>query len=202
MNKFNLSALFLVLMSVLFVACSGDSYEKRVKKEKKAIDNFLDDKTIIHTLPSIDFEFDETMFYQEGDSRVYFRINNPGNFQDSLTVADAESKRVPVDILFDSVKLLVSGTTLVGSYAQNAPYGPINITYGVSSDYLSLVQGTVSYMFMSPTLVIPLQKGLGSGGTVDMLVPFLHGSTYQSAIYEAFYFYNLRYTYYKQEGTN
>lgn len=202
MNKFKLSALFLILMSVLFAACSGDSYEKRVKKEKKAIDNFLDDKIIIHTLPPVGTKFEKDVFYQEGSSRVYFRINDYGNYHDSLTVADANSKRVPVDILFDSVKLLVSGTTLVGSYAQNAPYGPINITYGVTSDYLSLVQGTVSYMFMSPTLVIPLQNKLGSGGTVDMVVPFLHGSTYQSSIYEAFYFYNLRYTYYKQEGAN
>lgn len=196
MKKINYSILLVLSLLFAFSSCNGDSYEKRVKKQKKAIDHFLSDKQILYTYPQ-DGIFEDNQYYKEPNTNVYFQVLNTGNMKDSLTVSDQEKANIPVTIMFDSIFYLVSDMKGKGDYVQDGE--PIRFTYGNSSTYTNSNSNSYAYVYMSPTLVLPLQKGLGSGAIINILVPFQNGSSYQQYYYEPFFFKGLRYTYYKQQ---
>lgn len=97
--------------------------------------------------------------------------------------------------MFDSVRYMVSATTVKGNYYQTGE--PIRFTYGRTSTYSSSDSYSVNYVFMSQSLVVPLLKGLGPDANIDIIVPFQSGSTYQLSGYEPLLYYGLRYSYFK-----
>lgn len=194
MNKLYLLLFFPFLLFVTS-SCSGDSYDKRVQKQKKSIKKFISDKDILYTYPS-DHHFEENQYYKEPGSLMYYRVINPGKLSDSLTVKDRDRANIPVTIMFDSVKMMVSKSVVPGDYNQSGE--PIVFTYGDISTYSTSNTYSYGYYYMSESLVIPLQKGLGTNAEIEIIVPFQNGSFYQQTYYEPLLLYRLRYTYYKQ----
>lgn len=197
MKKLISSIFTLLTMSLLIAACSGDSYEKRLKKEKKAINNYLADNGIVvlKEYPK-DHKFAENEFYLEGSTGVYMRVVKLG--AEPLVAALESDDRIPVDMRFDSITYLVSDKTIEGN--NSALASPMRFTYGMPSTYI-VADGNyypLEYNFMSPACVLPLEKGVRSGGIVDLIVPFLNGSTLQRSTYEPIRFTRIHYTYFKQ----
>ena len=197
MKKINCTLLFLATILIAFTACSGDSYEKRVKKQKKVIKNFMSDKEILYTYPA-DHHFEPNQYYNEPNTSIYYQVVDPGTIADSMTVDDKKKANIPVVLMFDSIFFLVSNYSLKGDYYQDG--SPIRFTYGKTNTYTNSSSGTDAYTYMSQSLVLPLEKGIGTGAIVNIVVPFQNGSTYQQYYYEPFYYQELRYTYFKQES--
>lgn len=194
MKKLISSIFTLLVLSLLIAACSGDSYGKRLDKEKKAIKNFIADNGIkvIREYPA-DHKFAENEYYLEGSTGVYLRVVDPGDYKNAL----GKEEILDVTLWFDSVRLLVSSDTSVWGNRGN----DIKFTYGMPGTYIeSQTQGTVKYYYMSPACVLPLTEkvGVGSGAIVDLIVPFVNGSAYQRSAYEPFKFTRIHYTYYRQ----
>ena len=198
MKKTNSALLLLASILIAFSACSGDSYEKRVKKQKKAIKDFMSDKEILYTYPA-DHHFEDNQYYKEPNTSIYYQVVNPGNIKDSMTVADRTKANIPVNLMFDSIFYLVSGNAYKGDYTQNGE--PIRFTYGNSGTYTgSSTSAGVSYYYMSQSLVLPLEQKIGPGAIVNIVVPFQNGSSYQQSYYEPFFYKEVRYTYFKQQS--
>lgn len=195
MKKLISSIFTLLTLSLLIAACSGDSYGKRLKKEKKAINNYLADNGIVvlKEYPA-DHKFGKDEFYLEGSTGVYMRVINPGDYENALKNDD----RVPVDVRFDSITYLVTDKTIAGNNSTQG--SPMRFTYGMPSSYI-VADGNyypLEYNFMSPACVLPLEKGVGSGAIVDLIVPFVNGSTLQRSSYEPIKYTRLHYKYFKQ----
>lgn len=197
MKKLTYSVFMLFALSFVIAACSGDSYEKRLKKEKRAISNYIADNGIdvIYKYPG-NHEFEKNEFYYDDSTGVYWRVNYPGGGGTPL----AESDREEVEIRFDSVYYMVSDKTESGN---NYPgLAAMTFIYGIPSTYIDNTGTSVNYAFMSPACVLPLKRGLTSGAVVDIIVPFVNGSSYQKSYYEPMMFKGMVYTYYTQEGTD
>lgn len=196
MKKLIYSALTLLTLSLIIAGCSGETYEKKLKKEKRAINNYIADNNIkvIHSYPA-DHIFGDNEYYLEGATGVYIRVVKPGNLDDALT---KEDEGLDVRIRFDSVYFLVKEQNVVGN--NNNVSGPMTFSYGVPSTYMGGSNAdNFSSTFMSPACVLPLEKGVGNGAVVDLIVPFLNGSTYQKNYYEPMKFSGMIYSFHKQE---
>lgn len=191
MKKIINIVLALATLVILITACSGDSYQKRLDKERKAIKNFLADNGIetIKKYPD-NHEFDEDVYYLEEGTGVYFRVIYPGKLTDTL----AADMKTDVSIRFDSVLHMVSGGYEGGNNSNN--HYEMTFTFGDASTYTGSNYGDINWSFMSQALVLPLQKGLGAGAEVSMIVPFINGSAYQKSSYEPFYFSKIKYRFY------
>ena len=178
----------LIALAAVVSACSGDSYQKRLDKEKKAIKNFLSDNEIevIKTYPE-DHIFDDNQYYLESGTGVYFRVIYPGKLTDTLK-SDLKTK---VSLRFDSVYLMVSNSYEQGN--DNNNHYELTFTYGDSQTYSGGTSYGINWTFMSPSLVLPLQKGLGAGAEVSIIVPFVNGSSYQQSAYEPYHFSKVKY---------
>lgn len=178
----------LATLVICITACSGDSYQKRLDKERKAIKNFLADNGIetIKKYPG-NIEFDENVYYLEEGTGVYFRVINPGKLTDTLS-SEWQTK---VTLRFDSVLHMVAGGYEGGNNYNN--HYEMTFTYGDPSTYTGSNYGDINWSFMSQALVLPLQKGLGAGAEVSLIVPFINGSAYQKSSYEAYYFPKIKY---------
>lgn len=197
MKRINYVVFAVLSILIACTSCSGDSYEKRVKKQKRAIKNFMSDKEILYTYPA-DHHFEENQYYKEPNTSIYYQVLDAGNLADSMTVSDKEKANIPVSLMFDSIYFLVSDTKSKGDYIQDGE--PIRFTYGNTSTYTNSSSSSYAYIYMSNSLVLPLEKGIGSGAIVNIIVPFQNGSTYQQYYYEPFFYKELRYTYYKQQS--
>lgn len=194
-----INTIFVVgLLSIVFVACSGDSYQKRLDKEKKAVKNLLADSgiTVLHEYPK-DHVFGEKEYYLEPGTGVYLRVINPGNLETAMT----DTEKPWVTLRFDSVQYMVSNYFAAGNNWSTV--NPITFQYNNTNTYYgtSMSVSDYTYMYMSAALVLPLKKGVGSGAEVSMIVPFINGSSYQQAYYEPYYFPQVVYRWYKQEST-
>lgn len=183
------------LMLIILYSCGTETYDKKVQKQKKNIQKLVSNYDVLYVYPK-DHNFAENQYYKEPNSLLYYRVNKIGNLADSLTVSDAERGNIPVVIMFDSVKSLNAKDFAPGNYYQTGE--PITFRYGNTDSYISTNVSSTAYYYMSQSLVIPLQKGLGTGAEVDIIVPFQNGSFYQLNYYEPLLFRGLRYTYFKQ----
>lgn len=181
--------IILAMGALLFVvgACSGDSYQKRLDKQKKAIRNFLSDNSIsVIPYPETHI-FGENEFCEAENSGVYYQVVNPG---DLSSVLDTQYQ-TKVIVRFDSVLHMSSGGYEKGNNHNN--HYEITFTYNNSGTYSGGSYGSINWQFMSPSIVVPLQKGLGTGAEVNMIIPFNNGSSYQIQAYEPFYFARIKY---------
>lgn len=174
MKKLISSIFTLITLSLLIASCTGDSYGKRLDKEKKAIKNYLSDNGIVtlRTYPK-DHKFKENEFYLDA-SGVYMRVVDPGFGKDTLT----PGVKVPVTLRFDSVYYISRGDSAnVGNNFSGAER--MSFTYGLSGTYRSENQSSLEYFYMSPACALPLTKGVRNGAIVDLIVPFVNGSALQ-----------------------
>lgn len=197
MKKLIYSVFILLGLSLIIAGCSGDSYEKRLKKEKKAIKNYIADneiKVIYNNFPA-DLVFEKDAFYLDDSTGVYIRVINRGDISNALTSKDNEE----VYVRFDSVSYLVEGKSYIGNNYNGID--PMKFTYNIPSTYMqnNYNADQIGFSYMSPACVLPLKKGLGNGAVVDLIVPFINGSAYQKSKYEPFKFTRMTYTYNKQE---
>lgn len=183
----------IAVLAILFGACSGDSYQKRLDKEKEAIERFLSDNGIdvLKTYPK-NHKFEDNQYYLEGTTGVYLQVVDPGDTSDTLSIADKDV----VYMRFDSVRYMVSDYWELGN--RNNYGTPVVFEYGNTKTYSGGLRGTdVDLYYMSPACVLPLQKGVGKGAEINLIVPFINGSSYQSSKYEPFFFTGLTYDYNK-----
>lgn len=194
MKKILYSILTLVLLSGVIISCSGDSYQKRIDKEKKSIKRFLSDNEIsVTTVYPGNVVFPENLYYLEEGTGIYFRVINPGN----LSNVPDSGKLQLMALRTDSVEFLVSGTLEDGNDYPTA--NNISFTYGNPSTYTgSQSVSVLDYWYMSPALVLPLRKGIGYGAEISLIVPFMNGSGYQKYYYEPFFFRKVTYRFQKQ----
>lgn len=180
--------LALAALSVVISACSGDSYQKRLDKERDAIKNFLSDNEIevIGKYPA-DHKFKDNQYYLEEGTGVYFRVAYPGNLKDTLS----REIQTVVSVRFDSVLHMVTDSYEQGNNSNN--HFEMTFTYGNPKTYTGSNYGDINWTFMSPSLILPLQKGLGAGAEVNIIVPFVNGSSYQISAYEPYFFSKLKY---------
>lgn len=181
--------IILAMSALVFVvaACSGDSYQKRLDKQKKAIRNFLSDNEISVIPYPKDHVFGENEFCEAENSGVYYQVIDPGNLKDTL---DSEYQ-TKVIVRFDSVLHMASGGYEKGNNHNN--HWEITFTYNSPGTYSGGTSGGINWTYMSPSIVVPLQKGLGAGAEVNMIIPFNNGSSYQVQAYEPFYFARIKY---------
>lgn len=176
--------------AILFSACGGETYADKLKKEKKAINRFIDDNGIrvLYEYPS-DNVFAENEYYKDASTGIYFRVINPGN-------DDKPSKQRKTDVYlrYENIINMLTGDTLALNNQQGIY---MTFQYGVSSTYsvssTSSVYASQMYYFLSQACVIPLDYGLGNNAEVSLIVPFASGSTYQQSSYVPLYYQVLRY---------
>lgn len=189
------SILALIALTVIVTACSGDSYQKRIDKENKAIENLLADSgiTVLKKYPD-NHKFAKNEYYLEEGTGVYLRVINPGD----LTKALNDSIVVPlVTMRFDSVYQMVSGTYELGNNQPN--HYEITFTYNDPTTYTSSNTSSLAWYYMSAATVLPLKKGLGPGAEVSLIVPFINGSPYQQSAYEPYFYPRVVYRFFIQE---
>lgn len=179
-------------LSLVVVACSGDSYQKKLDKQKKAIRNFMSDKEITVIPYPADHIFGENEFCEAENSGVYYQVVKPGDLKHPLD----DKYLTKVVMRFDSVLYMVSKNTEKGNNHNN--HHEITFTYNNSGTYSGGTYGSINWTYMSPSLVVPLQKGLGSGAEINILIPFNNGSSYQIQAYEPFYFSGVKYSFNQQ----
>lgn len=175
-------------VAIVAVGCGGDSYQKRLDKEKKAISKALENIEILYTYPS-DHKFDKDQYYLEGSTGVYLQVVDPGNLNE---VPKEIGEKQRVFLRFDSIHWMVQDSWNVGNTGQSAT--PIEFEYLNTATYSD-------DSYMSPACVLPLEKGLGNGAIVNLIVPFVNGSNYQVNYYEPFHFIGMKYTF-RRESTN
>lgn len=180
---------FISIISILVVAvsCGGDSYQKRLDKEKKAIKRALEGVEILYTYPS-DHKFDEDQYYLEGSTGVYIQVTDPGNLDE---VPLEIGKRQRMFLRFDSVYNMVSDKWEMGNKGQGAV--PMQFEYLKTSTYTYTGSYSLEYYYMSPAIVLPLEKGVGNGAIVNFIVPFVNGSAAQNNSYEPLHFIGMKY---------
>lgn len=185
----------ITLLLIALASCGGDSYQKRLDKEKKAIKKALENIEELATYPS-DHKFGEYQYYQEGSTGIYYQVVDPGNLDE---VPKEIGKRQRMFIRFDSVHYMVSDVWVQGNRKTQESM-PLEFEYLNTATY---AEGTISSefgrYFMSSSLVLPLEKGLGNGAVVNIIVPFTLGSTIQAqSSYEPYHFKGLIYTFRKE----
>lgn len=194
---------FISIITTLLIvgaACNGDSYQKRLDKQKKAIENFLADKGIevLKEYPS-NHKFGKNQYYLEGSTGVYLQVVEPGLLDEAPTVEE----RLEIKMRFDSVYAMVENKWYVGNTDNYST--PITFEYGDAATYSMGKKGTdYEKYYMSPACVLPLQKGVGKKAVVNLIVPFANGSSYQTSYYEPFFYEGLTYEFHRQmpeEGT-
>lgn len=194
MKKLIYTVFGLLALSLIIAGCSGDSYEKRLKNEKRAIKNYIADNEIkvIYEHPQ-GHNYDKDAFYLDDSTGIYWRIIEKGEIDNPLTSTDNEE----VYVYFDSVTYLVDGKTYQGN---NYPgLTALKFTYNIPGTYIqnNYNADPMSFTYLSAACVLPLRKGLGSGAVVDMIVPFVNGSAYQKSKYEPFKYTRMTYLYNK-----
>lgn len=179
---------------VVSVGCSGDSYQKRLDKEKKAISKAVEGYEILYTYPE-NHKFDKDQYYLEGSTGVYIQVVDPGDLNE---IPKDIGNKQRMFLRFDSVRSMVSDSWQTGNIDQDVL--PMQFEYLNESTYTSSGGYTLEYYFMSPALVLPLEKRVGNGAIVNIIVPFVNGSSYQSgSSYEPYHFMGLRYTFKPQQ---
>ena len=183
------------LLLIALASCGGDSYQKRLDKEKKAIKKALENIEELATYPS-NHKFGEYQYYQEGSTGIYYQVVDQGNLDE---VPKEIGKRQRMFIRFDSVHYMVSDVWVQGNRRDQSAV-PLEFEYLNTTTYTASAASSqfVQY-FMSPSLVLPLEKGLGNGAVVNIIVPFTQGSAIQQqSSYEPYHFKGLIYTFRKE----
>lgn len=194
MRKVCLFLLASLTLTILLGACSKrDTYADKLKKERKAITNFLveHDIDVLPEFPEGGI-FDENEFFKDENTGVYFRIKTIGT-------GDTIKLNNQLSLYTDTLNIyLVKNDTLTGNgvnYPSNPMYGYyMRLTYGKENTYVQQNSGErAEYYFKSAGFVLPLRYGLRDKSEVSILVPFSSGSTYQQADYDALYMESLTY---------
>ena len=191
MKKLLLFISVLLGFVLVFSACSKkDTYADKLKKERNAINRFINDHDIdvIHSIPE-DSVFAENQYYKDNNTGVYFRVENWGK-GDTIKARSDVYLRVANENVFLVAKDTIAGNMGSSTEVVTFKYG-IQTSYTESTNYYSM-----AYYVLSPACVLLLKYGLRNGGVVSMIVPFTSGSTYQQSYYEPIYMPEVNYTFY------
>lgn len=196
MKKLLLFISVLLGLVLVFSACSKkDTYADKLKKERNAINRFLDshDIDVIYKIPD-DSVFAENQYYKDGNTGVYFRVEDWGK-GDTVKVRSDVYMRVAPNSIF-----LVGNDTIPRGSDEGLIF--MELIYGIQNTYLQSyydnmwTKRTCEYYFLSPACALPLKYGLRNGGVVSLIVPFTSGSTYQQSYYEPLYMPEVVYRFY------
>lgn len=176
----------LMALVILFSACGSETYADKLKKEKKAINRFIDAQGIkvLSEYPS-DNVFAENEYYKDPDTGVYFRVIDPGNDE-----KPSKERKTDIYLRYNNIINLLTGDTVVKSNQQGLY---MTFKYGVPSTYTNSGTSTQLYSFLSQACVIPLDHDLGNNAKVSLIVPFSSGSTSQQASYIPLFYETLSY---------
>lgn len=182
--------------TIVFTACSKDSYADKLDKEEKAIKRFISNKNIsvIHTYPS-NRVFKENEYFRDPDTGVYIHVIDSGT-DEKIT------RGKTVNIRYYDASFMMSEPDSV--YTNDMPnrdeFAPLDIIFGNSNSYINSNYSSTArkdayeYMFLSPGCARPLDFNLGNNAEVSLIVPFINGSYYQQyTLYEPIFFKRLKY---------
>lgn len=178
---------------LIFSACSkGDSYAKRVKKERNAIKSFLNEHNIevLKEYPASGV-FKENQFFLD-DNGIYINVVDSGNGK------RANAANRPYVYYRFSDTFFLPATESDTFNLIDLSDQPLQFIYGVPSTYTSTntTAPAIAYRFLSAGVTIPL-KYVGEKAVVKLIIPFKSsvGSTFQTTSYSTLYYGKLEYTY-------
>ncbi|GAB6012310.1 DUF4827 family protein [Viscerimonas tarda] len=186
----------------LALSCShSETYADKLKKERKAINNFIDRRGIqvIKQYPE-NGVFGEREFFLDPNSGIYLHVVDSGNGRRATTGRK-------VYVRFKETGSLISNPTdadLTDTNSDGVAYQDyLYFTYGDASTYIDYsLTGNITvsnYLYKSPGMVAPL-KFVGDSAIVQLIVPFKNGSGLQQTSYEPVYFGYLFYDFQKEQG--
>jgi len=180
----------LISLTVIFSACGGETYADKLKKERKAINRFIDenDIKILHEFPS-DKVFAENEYYKDPTTGVYIHVIDPGNDE-----RPSKDRKTDVYLRYDTVYNLLNST--VESAPNWQSDSPMSFKYGLTTTYSNSTNVySAAYYLLSQSCVLPLEHELGNHAEVKLIVPFENGATAQVSGYKPLYFSRLRYNF-------
>ncbi|WP_165024600.1 DUF4827 family protein [Dysgonomonas sp. ZJ279] len=186
-------------LAIVISACSGDTYAKKLDKEKKAIERFIKEEgiTVIDYYP-VNRGFKEKEYFKDPKTGIYLHVIDSGVGEKAKKfVAGGSQGGTSVDMRYADTRFL--GDTAV--WKNNGPddglYG-LSLTYGNTGSYTfaysTSYKDILFYTFLSPACAFPLQY-VRDGAVVSMIVPFSQGSTQQTNDYSTIYYGYLKYTF-------
>lgn len=178
-----------IALTTCFFACKSETYADKLKKERKAIEKFIDDNNIkvIHEYPNGGV-FAENEFFKDETTGVYIQVINPGNEERPI------KGKTDIYLRYDSIYDLLTKKVEANPSWNNE--SPMTFRYGISNTYYNSSNiYSSSYYLLSQGCVVPLDYGLGNKAEVRLIVPFENGATAQQSAYKPLYFSRLRYTF-------
>lgn len=177
-----------------FTACdSSETYADKLKKERKAINRFIDEHNIkvVTTYPE-NGVFAENEYFLEPVTGTYIHVVDSGNGR-RVSITD----RTDVLVRYSgALRLASSDTTVYENTSAAQIHDYISFTYGKTATYTetSTNNGYSNYNFKSLGMVVPLEY-VGDSAIVKLIVPFNSGSGMQSSYYEPVYLGMVRYAF-------
>lgn len=179
---------FIIGLCVAFGACSSsETYADKLKNERKNISRFINEQNIIvlSEYPASGV-FKKNEFFRDPETGVYLNVIDSGNGKRATA-----AQRSLISVRSSNTLILPSDTITGNDIITGSQ--PIGFTYGITITYKSTNEYSIDYALLSPGLAIPL-KYVGEDARVSLIVPFAHGSTYQTALFKAMYYPQIHYT--------
>jgi len=177
---------FFILISFVVTSCSkSETYADKLKKERKAINRFIDshDIHVIYDYPS-NGVFAENEFYLDSKTGVYMHVVDSGN---GTRVSSNTSDKIYITARYrDAIFLLMNDT--LSNTGPGSALDYIDFTYNQPNSYTDYTQSVTSnYYVKSEGLILLPLNHVGDGAIVKLIIPFDMGSGYQRYYYEPIY---------------
>ena len=164
-------------LAAAFVACDNEMqlYKDKLKKERKAIDDYIDRKKIkVLNAPKLDKQGNDTVYaeneYYKTPSGLYFRLDKLGVGAESDTLKSRQTM-----VLYYYYKMVLDATSdTIFSSSNWKDSEPARFVYGIDYPNIAFLEavGLMKKAESQAQLIVP--SAIGFSGDSEAVQPYLY----------------------------